>query len=111
MTKKIRSFKTGAVRDVDTEKENYIESVSWLSLQRYAKYMKRASSKYGEGNWIKGIPEAEYEKSFMRHVQKYFANKYNGAKLELEIDHLAAAMFNLQGIMHEQEVNKLKPNE
>ena len=101
-----RQFSTGAVRDVDTDKENYVESLSWLALRRFAKYMKKASSKYGEGNWIKGIPLEEYEKSLMRHIQKYFANKYNGANLEPECDHLSAALFNLQGILHEEE--KLK---
>lgn len=101
-----RLFSTGAVRDVDTEKENYIESISWIALQRYTKYMKKVSVKYGENNWIKGIPIGEYEKSLLRHIQKYLANKYNGAKLEPECDHLSAAYFNLQGIIHEEE--KLK---
>jgi hypothetical protein len=66
-------------------------------------YMKGMESRYGRGNWKKGIPIEEYEKSLMRHLHKYIANKYEGASLEPEIDHLAAAMFNLMGLMHEQE--------
>lgn len=102
----VRKFATGAVRDVDTDKEDYIESISWISLKRYAKYMKKQESKYGRGNWIKGIPIEEYEKSLLRHIQKYISNKYYGTKIESETDHLSAAMFNLQGLIHEEE--KLK---
>lgn len=106
--KNIRNFKTGAKRDVDNGKPNFVESISWLAWGRFAKYMKMAAVKYGEGNWIKGIPLEEYEKSLMRHIHKYFSNKYNGDRQELDIDHLSAAMFNLQGIIHEEEKLKLK---
>ncbi len=99
----MREWSTGAVRDSDNTKEDYIESISWLTLMRYAYYMKAQESRYGRGNWIKGIPEEEYEKSLMRHIQKYIANKYYSANLEPEVDHLSAALFNLQGLIHEQE--------
>lgn len=101
-----KKFATGAVRDIQEGKEDYIESVSWLALRRFALYMNDKASKYGIGNWIKGIPIESYESSLMRHLQKYFAEKYNGVDYEPDYDHLSAAMFNLQGIMHEQE--KLK---
>ena len=61
------------------------------------------ASKYGRGNWIKGIDISSYEKSLLRHIQKYIANKYYNAKLEPDEDHLSAALFNLQGIIHEEE--------
>lgn len=95
-------FKTGAVRDNQEGKEDYIESISWIALQRYAKYMSKMASKYGRGNWRKGIPIESYEQSLLRHIQKYIANKYDDAGLEPEIDHLGAALFNLTGIMHEE---------
>lgn len=104
-------FSTGAVRDTQEGKEDYIESFSWLTFRRYAFYMKQMEAKYGRGNWIKGIPKANYLVSLMRHLQKYIANKLYGAKLEPEIDHLSAALFNLQGLIHEEEMEKLHEKE
>ncbi len=101
MRNKNRKFSTGAVRDTDDGKENFVECLSMRALRRYALYMKTVEKKYPPGNWRKGIPILEYEKSLMRHLHKYFMNRYEGGTLEPEIDHLAAAFFNLQGLMHE----------
>lgn len=106
-----REFDTGALRESDEGKEDYVESVSWLTMRRFALYMKSNEMKYGRGNWKKGIPIEEYEKSLMRHLQKYLANKYDGANLEPDVDHLAAALFNLSGLIHEQEKQKLYERE
>ena len=107
----MRKFTTGAVRDDEgDDKEDYIESISWLTMKRYAKYMTKMSSKYGRGNWVKGIPIDAYERSMMRHIQKYLSSKYYGVEVEPECDHLSAALFNLQGLIHEEEVTKSKTN-
>jgi hypothetical protein len=100
-------FKTGAIRIIEG-KEDYVETISYLALKRYAEYMTNKAKVYGRGNWRKGIPIESYEQSLMRHVQKYFANKYDNANLEPEEDHLSAILFNLQGLIHEEE--KLKQN-
>lgn len=100
-------FSTGAVRDTNSSKEDYIESISWLTLRRFAQYMSSKAAVYGRGNWAKGIPIDSYEQSLLRHIQKYLANKYYNAGLEPNEDHLAAAMFNLQGIIHEEEKLKI----
>ena len=106
MNNDIRKFTTGAVRDQDNDKEKYVECFSFTAWRRFAKYMKTQEKKYPPDNWRKGIPEKEYEQSLMRHLQKYFMNKYEGGQLEPDIDHLAAAYFNLQGIMFEQDKPK-----
>ena len=103
------NFETGAVRDSQDDKEDYIESISWLTMRRYAFYMKKNETKYGRGNWKKGIPQSSYEQSLLRHIQKYLANKYDDAYLEPNEDHLSAALFNLQGLIHEQEKEKQSP--
>lgn len=104
----LREFSTGALRDIDDGKEDYIESISWLTMRRFAFYMKSFEKKYGRGNWKKGIPIEDYERSLMRHLQKYLANKYDNAGLEPDVDHLGAAMFNLSGLIHEEEKAKIK---
>jgi hypothetical protein len=98
----LTKYPSGAVRDTSSGKEDYIESLSFSVLRRFAQYMKTKEDTYGPGNWKKGIPILSYEKSLIRHLQKYFANKYENAGLEPNEDHLAAAMFNLQGIMYEE---------
>jgi len=110
MKKKLdkRVFDTGANRDIEDEKEDYIESISWLTLRRYALYMGKMSKKYGKGNWIKGIPMDSYERSLIRHIQKYISNKYYKTKIEPDVDHLSAALFNLQGLIHEEEKKENK---
>lgn len=105
--KKLTKFKTGAVRDTQDGKEDYIESISWLTLRRYAQYMGRMAPKYGRGNWIKGIPKENYEQSLLRHIQKYLSQKYYKVDIEPGIDHLSAALFNLQGLIHEEEKERL----
>lgn len=104
----IRKFKTGAIRDNDITKEDYIETISWLAMKRYAQYMTGKKIKYGSGNFKKGIPVESYEQSLLRHVQKYLVNKYEGGTMEKEEDHLAAMVFNIFGILHEEERTKLK---
>lgn len=104
-SKKITKFKTGAIRDSQEGKEDYIETISWTAMKRYADFMTSKKSKYGEGNFKKGIPIDSYEKSLVRHIQKYLANKYEGGNLEKEEDHLCAMLFNVFGIIHEEEKN------
>jgi hypothetical protein len=99
--KQITQFSTGAIRDTQDGKEDYIETISWSALKRYAQYMTSKKSKYGSGNFKKGIPIDNYEKSLVRHVQKYLENKYEDGQVENEEDHLSAIVFNVFGIMHE----------
>jgi len=104
----IQEFPTGAIRDSGKGKIDFTECLSFLALQRYGEYMLSKKKTYGEGNWKKGIPITSYEQSLLRHIHKYFANKYDGAMLEPNEDHLAAAFFNLQGLIHEEEKAELQ---
>ena len=106
--KKITKFKTGAIRDTQEGKPDFTETISFTAHHRYAKYMTKKKEKYGAGNFKKGIPIDSYEKSLLRHIDKYFRNKYEGANDEKDEDHLSAMRFNIDGIMHEEEQAKLK---
>ena len=99
----ITKFKTGAIRDSQEGKEDYVETISWTAFKRYAQYMTGKKAKYGVGNFKKGIPIESYENSMLRHIQKYIENKYEGGKVETDQDHLSAIVFNVFGIMHEEE--------
>ena len=104
----IRKFTTGAIRDSEQNKEDYIETISWVAFKRYAQYMTSKKIKYGAGNWIKGIPIPDYERGLARHLQKYLENKYQGGQIEKEEDHLMAMVFNIFGIAHEEARHKNK---
>lgn len=101
-------FETGALRDSQEGKEDYVETVSYTAMKRFAQYMTGKKKRYGAGNFKKGIPIESYEQSLMRHIQKYFANKYEGGDCEKEEDHLSAILFNAFGIIHEEEREKTK---
>jgi hypothetical protein len=99
----VTHFPTGAIRDSQEGKEQYVETISWTAFKRYAQYMTGKREKYGSGNFKKGIPIESYENSLVRHIQKYMATKHEGSGLEKDEDHLAAIVFNAFGIMHEEE--------
>lgn len=104
----MRHFKTGAVRDSEGEdKPDFTETISWTAFNRYARYMTGKKTKYGQGNFKKGIPIDSYERSLLRHIDKYMRNKYENGQDEPNEDHLSAAVFNLFGIIHEEEQSKL----
>lgn len=104
--KEVRQFQTGAIRDLEEGKEDYTETISWTAFKRYAQYMTSKKAKYGAGNFKKGIPIESYEKSMIRHLQKYMENKFEEGQVEVEYDHLSAMVFNIFGIMHEEEMAK-----
>jgi len=102
----MRKFKSGAVRDDDNGKYDFVETISWTAFNRYAGYMTGKKKKYGEGNFKKGIPVESYEKSLLRHIDKYIRNKYENGDDEKNEDHMSAIVFNAFGIMHEEKNDK-----
>ena len=108
-------FETGAVRDSQVGKPDFIETISQIALLRFAKYMTGKKSKYGDGNFKKGIPIESYKVSIVRHINKVLAaEEYRmrghevPAELEPNEDHLSAIVFNILGWMHEEELVKGK---
>lgn len=105
--KKHRTFESGAIRDLEDNKFDFIETVSWTAFDRFAGYMTGKKKKYGAGNFKKGIDIESYERSLMRHISKYMRNKYENGNDEKNEDHLSAIIFNVFGIIHEEEQSKL----
>jgi hypothetical protein len=91
-----RKFGTGAVRDMSSGKGRY-DLISPLFLKRLAKHFENGAKKYGDRNWEKGIPLSSYLDSAMRHLGKYL----EGLRDE---DHLAAAAWNINCLIHMEEM-------
>lgn len=108
MKKKITQFDSGAIRDSQVGKTDFIETISWTALNTFARYMTAKKEKYGAGNFKKGIPDWSYEQSLLRHIDKYLRNKYENGDDEIDQDHLSAIVFNAFGLIHNREIAKLK---
>ena len=93
-----RKFQTGAVRDVTTLKGAY-HLLSPIAKRRLAIHSQRGAIKYSDRNWEKGIPLSSFFDSACRHLDDYLEGKDDE-------DHLAAAFWNIQGLIHTEEMIK-----
>uniref|UniRef100_A0A6M3JAZ4 dATP/dGTP diphosphohydrolase N-terminal domain-containing protein n=1 Tax=viral metagenome TaxID=1070528 RepID=A0A6M3JAZ4_9ZZZZ len=107
----IRKFETGATRDTNSGKLNYVGALSPIVLQRYVQYLD-AHRKQPDGslrdfdNWKKGIPIEVYFEGLGRHfvatwlLAQGFSAEDNHGPVTLE-DSLCASIFNASGWLHE----------
>lgn len=77
------------------------ELITPFGLTRLAKWYALGAKKYGDFNWVKGMPFSRYTASMFRHLLLYMARD------ETE-DHLAAIAWNAMAIMHHQELGELQ---
>lgn len=102
----MRTFDSGATRDVETGKLDYDGFLSPLAIERFARYMdKHRHTPAGlrdSDNWQKGIPLDAYRKSFLRHAIDAWKLGRSGGMIGEAIEELMCAiLFNLQGWLHE----------
>jgi hypothetical protein len=100
----MRKFESGATRDQDTTKPDYAGFLSPEVLAAYAAYMHKNriqadGTLRASDNWKKGIPQDAYISSMFRHFMSVWQGHING---HVEIDELAALMFNVMGYMFEE---------
>lgn len=88
-------FETGAHRDTDIKSRP--DLISAYALYRTGEWLLAGINKYGERNWELGIPISRFVASLERHLLKYKMGMQDE-------DHLAAIMFNVQAIMHFEEL-------
>lgn len=107
----ITQFNTGAIRDTQDGKLDFVETMAWMAIAEYSKYMTAKKAKYGSGNFHKGIPVESYQASLMRHIVKYLCIaecRQRGvippAWMEAHEDHLCAVIFNTLGIIYEESI-------
>lgn len=91
-------FSTGACRDCRSNKGRF-DLIDPIMMRRLARLMEAGAEKYGDNNWRKGMPLHCYVDSALRHLYNYL----DGEKAE---DHLAAVIFNIQGLMYTEEMIK-----
>lgn len=106
---KTRKTKTGANRDGDEGKINYVH-VSAIATRVFCEYMHQnriqSDGKLrAADNWKKGMPFSWYKKSFLGHLQDFKMLEEgnvvleNGKELTL-FDTLMGAKFNFDGMIH-----------
>lgn len=71
--------------------------LSPIAQRRLAAHSQKGAIKYSERNWEKGIPLSSFFDSACRHLNQYL----EGDDSE---DHLAAAFWNIQGLIHTEEM-------
>lgn len=91
-----RTFDTGAQRDSACGKPRP-DLISSFATQRKARVMELGARKYGVRNWEKGMPLSVFLASASRHLNQFMMG-------DTDEDHLAHCAFNLDAIMHGQEM-------
>ena len=111
MEEEIRTFDTGATRDTDVSKPNYIKALCPLVLRRYVTYLDKHrlqpdGSVRDFDNWKQGIPKQVYMEGLGRHemaawlIHAGFTAYDNHGPVEIE-DALCGVVFNAMGYLHE----------
>lgn len=101
---KRQEFQSGMVRDTEEGKVDYTAVLDGPMFQRWAELLTRAKTKYpdispGVANWTLANGEAEYarfKKSAFRHFIQWF-------KGNLDEDHAAGVLFNINGAEYVRE--------
>lgn len=88
---KVDKFETGAVRESKSNKP-FVHNLKGYTRLRFGYHMNLGARQHGDSNWELGLPTNSYLESLDRHLAQYL----NGDR---SIDHLSSALFNLQGIM------------
>lgn len=100
----MRTFDTGAMRNDDTDKIDYLNHFSHRALRRYAEFLHAArvlpdGTRRDAGNFKQGMPVASYMASGYRHMQD-LAFDYERTGL-IDQDLASAVVFNMLGLLHE----------
>lgn len=96
--KERQTYDTGAMREPQDEKSRP-DLISPFALIRVGEVMRKGAVKYADRNWEKGIPFSRFYASATRHLLQYGMGKKDE-------DHLAQCIFNLQAIIHFQELER-----
>lgn len=104
----MRTFKTGATRNDDSNKLDLEGFLSPIALEHFAEYMHKNRVQAdgnirASDNWQKGIELDSYMKSMWRHFFDVWKGHRGLETPEDMITNLSALMFNVQGYLHEYD--------
>ena len=112
-TQEVRTFDTGATRDLSEHKLDYEGFLSPIVLRRFAEYMhehrkQKDGSIRSSDNWQKGLPINESFKSLTRHEMEVWlmlrgvenVKDADGKVVTME-EALCAILFNAQAMLFE----------
>lgn len=92
-------FSSGMVRDVTDDKIDYSLALDGPMFNRLAVHLTKGAKKYAKRNWMKASGQEEldrFKESALRHFLQWF-------KGDLDEDHAAAIMFNVNGAEYVKE--------
>jgi hypothetical protein len=108
----IRTFESGATRDLDEDKIDPEGAMSPLVVERFCEYMRSCTtmadgSKRPADNWQRGIPREAYMKSMWRHFLTVWSYHRQNSYSDLAFEEaLCALKFNVDGMLHELLVGR-----
>lgn len=110
---KVRTFETGATRNLDAGKHDYEAYLSPLVIRRYGEYMaKHAVQADGTvrpgDNWQKGIPLDSFASSGWRHFMDWWLEHRGHESREGLEEALCGLLFNAMGYLHETLMAQLE---
>ena len=94
MKEKNRQFDTGAQRDTGSGKMR-MSLVPQEELKRVMKRYLDGAEKYGENNWMKGMPLSVYYDCAHRHLEAWWSDRDGDNE-----DHAAAVVWNMLCAMY-----------
>jgi hypothetical protein len=101
----MRTFETGATRDSDEGKIDYLGFLSPFALRAFGEYMlqhqvQADGTRRPSDNWKQGIPIDAYMRSAFRHWHEAWESYERTGVVDRSA--LCALFFNVQGVLHEQ---------
>jgi hypothetical protein len=102
----MRTFASGATRNLDSDKYDFEGFLSPAVLERFGMYMhghrvQDDGTLRASDNWQKGIPKDQYIKSLLRHVIDVWKEHRGLPSRDGLQDALCGVIFNSMGYLHE----------
>lgn len=91
----LTQFPTGAVRSNDADNVRF-DLITPIGLRRLAETYAEGARKYGEFNWLRGLPASSLANHAIRHIYLWLQG-------DTQEDHITHAAWNLLSICHFEE--------